>query len=68
MKRKPLSRKRYMIVYERGGVELERFVIEADNLDDAEVRLFVVSIRRTPSSQWRGPPTEQERHELWTLP
>ena len=40
MKRKPPTRKRYVVIYEQDGVELERYVIHADNLGDAEVEAF----------------------------
>jgi hypothetical protein len=40
MKRKPPSTKRYVVTYEKDGVELERYEIEADNLGDAEVEAF----------------------------
>ena len=36
MKRKPPLPKRYVVTYEKDGVELERYVIEADKLADAE--------------------------------
>jgi hypothetical protein len=40
MKRKPPSPRRYVVTYEKDGVELERYVIEADKLADAEEEAF----------------------------
>lgn len=37
MKRKPSWSKKYVVIYEKDSVELERYEIEADNLGDAEV-------------------------------
>ena len=40
MKRKSPSPKRYVVTYEKDGVELERYEIEADTLADAEEEAF----------------------------